>query len=93
MTDRRRDKWVKRVATAKDHRVGYEDDGQGVVGLLQHAGQTPQWQEFSCLDSLRDVEPMVNLVLDERSVGLNPFEPVPTEDDLNQESTTEEANP
>jgi hypothetical protein len=91
MTDRRRDKWVKRAATAKDHRVGYEDDGQGVVGLLQHAGQTPQWQEFSCLDSLRDVEPMVNLVLDERSVGLNPFEPVPTEDELNQEAEVKEA--
>lgn len=92
MTDRRRDRWVKRAATAKDHRVGYKDDGQGVVGLLQHAGQTPQWQEFSCLDSLRDVEPMVNLVLDERSVGLNPFEPVPTDDELNQEPEAEEAN-
>lgn len=90
MTDYRRDKWIKKVATAKDHRVGYQDDGQGTVGLLQHAGQTPQWQDFSCLDSLRDVEPMVNLVLDERAVGLNPFEPVPTDVELNEQEETEE---
>lgn len=91
MTDYRRDKWVKKAATAKDHRVGYQDDGQGVVGLLQHAGQTPQWQDFSCLDSLRDVEPMVNLVLDERAVGLNPFEPVPTDAELNEPEAEEAA--
>lgn len=90
MTDYRRDKWVKRAATARDHRIGYQADGQGVVALLQHAGQTPQWQDFSCLDSLRDVEPMVNLVLDERAVGLNPFEPVPTEAELNEEPESEE---
>jgi hypothetical protein len=90
MADYRRDKWVKRATTAKDHRIGYRDDSEGVVGLLQHAGQTPQWQDFSCLDSLRDVEPMVNLVLDERSVGLNPFEAVPTEDELNEQAEAEE---
>ncbi|RYD64471.1 MAG: hypothetical protein EOP84_32710 [Verrucomicrobiaceae bacterium] len=89
MTNHRRDKWINKANAAKDHRIGYKDDGRGIVGLLQHAGQTPQWQDFTCLDSLRDVEPMVNLVLDERAVGLNPFEAPPSEEELNEQEESE----
>jgi hypothetical protein len=32
--------------------------------LLQHAGQG-RWEEFTCLDSLRDVEPPVKLIVDD----------------------------
>lgn len=44
--------------------LGYKTRNDGkTFGLLQHAGSDP-WQDFTCLNSLRDVEPMVNLILD-----------------------------
>ena len=39
------------------------------VGLLEHAAAR-DWGMFTCLDSLRDVEGTVDLVLDQRSTGL-----------------------
>ncbi len=71
MLAKRRDEWLTRTRRARDHKLGYRDDGD-VVGLLQQArGQ--DWQLFTCLNSLRDVEPTVNLLLaDDR--GLNPFD-------------------
>ncbi len=55
-------------------RLGYMEkrDGQ-TLGLLIPTGPGP-WQDFTCLNSLRDVEPMVNLVLDNR--GLDDTETV-----------------
>jgi hypothetical protein len=44
--------------------LGYKTRNDGkTFGLLQQAGSEP-WQDFTCLNSLRDVEPMVNLILD-----------------------------
>jgi len=44
--------------------LGYQTRNDGkTFGLLQKPGSEP-WQEFTCLNSLRDVEPMVNLILD-----------------------------
>ncbi|WP_376796423.1 DISARM system helicase DrmA [Thermogemmatispora sp.] len=44
--------------------LGYIDQAsEQRVGLLKHAGQG-SWNLFSCLDSLRDVEPTVKLILD-----------------------------
>nr|BBH92343.1 helicase [Thermogemmatispora argillosa] len=46
-------------------RLGYSDQtSEQWIGLLKHAGRGP-WTIFSCLDSLRDVEPTVKLILDE----------------------------
>ena len=69
MLDRRRDEWLKRVHNQKDHRLGYQPEGGATVGLLEHASSN-DWEMFTCLDSLRDVEGTVNLVLDQRSTGL-----------------------
>ena len=69
MLDRRRDEWLKRVHNQKDHRLGYQPEGGATVGLLEHAS-AKDWEMFTCLDSLRDVEGTVDLVLDQRSTGL-----------------------
>jgi hypothetical protein len=48
--------------------LGYTDQASDQrVGLLKHAGQG-SWDLFSCLDSLRDVEPTVKLILDDREL-------------------------
>jgi hypothetical protein len=71
MLMQRRDHWLARVHNQTDHRLGYRDDAQGVVGLLKQPG--PQdWQLFTCLNSLRDVEGTVDLVLDQNPTGLRP---------------------
>ena len=45
-------------------RLGYQGRNDGItVGLLQPPGPGP-WEDFTCLMSLRDVEPTVNLILE-----------------------------
>ena len=65
----RRDNWLARVRNQTDHRLGYRDDTQGVVGLLQQPGPG-DWELFTCLNSLRDVEGTVDLILDQNPTGL-----------------------
>jgi hypothetical protein len=65
----RRDHWLARVHNQIDHRLGYRDDSGGIVGLLKQAG-VGDWQLFTCLNSLRDVEGKVDLVLDLKPQGL-----------------------
>ncbi len=49
-------------------KLGYAAAKDGVtIGLLEHAGRGA-WETFTCLDSLRDVEPPVALVLDDGSL-------------------------
>lgn len=69
MLDRRRDEWLKRVHNQKDHKLGYKSEGGATVELLEQAGKN-DWQMFTCLNSLRDVEGTVDLVLDQRTTGL-----------------------
>jgi hypothetical protein len=69
MLDRRRDEWLRRVHNQKDHKLGYKPEGGATVGLLGEAGDK-DWELFTCLNSLRDVEGTVDLVLDQRSTGL-----------------------
>lgn len=69
MLDRRRDEWLQRVHNQKDHKLGYKSEGGATVGLLEQAGDS-DWSMFTCLNSLRDVEGTVDLVLDQRSFGL-----------------------
>jgi hypothetical protein len=58
--------WLKRAQVAS---LGYESEKNGITqGLLSHP-QPGRWEPFTCLNSLRDVEPTVNLVLDEGSLG------------------------
>jgi hypothetical protein len=67
----RRDRWLARVRNQTDHRLGYRDDTDAVVGLLKQPGPV-EWDLFTCLNSLRDVEGTVDLVLDQNPTGLRP---------------------
>jgi len=69
MLERRRDEWLRRVHGQQDHRLGYKPEGAATVGLLEQAGEN-NWEMFTCLNSLRDVEGTVDLVLDQRPNGL-----------------------
>lgn len=69
MLDRRRDEWLRRVHNQQDHRLGYKPEGGSTVGLLEQA-RDQDWEMFTCLNSLRDVEGTVDLVLDQRPNGL-----------------------
>ena len=70
MLDRRRDEWLRRVHNQSDHRLCYQSEGGATVGLLENASDK-NWEMFTCLNSLRDVEGTVNLVLDQGAVGMN----------------------
>lgn len=65
----RRDHWLARVRNQTDHVLGYRDAPNAVVGLLKLPGLTG-WDLFTCLNSLRDVEGTVNLILDSNASGL-----------------------
>jgi hypothetical protein len=47
--------------------LAYRQQGGTTVGLLQHPG-VQGWDEFTCLNSLREVEPSVNLILDDHNL-------------------------
>lgn len=64
----RRDQWLNRVRRQTDHELGYRDAPK-TVGLLQQA-RPGEWETFTCLNSLRDVEGRIHLVLDRNGNGL-----------------------
>jgi hypothetical protein len=55
--------------TKKITNVCYRSEGGATVGLLEQATEK-DWEMFTCLNSLRDVEGTVDLVLDQHSTGL-----------------------
>lgn len=60
--------------------LGYQPQKDGLTqGLLEQAGQG-DWQPFTCLNSLRNVEPTIGLILDDRvpEDDLRPPQPMPT---------------
>ena len=66
---RKMDLWQKRAQrTAQGSQLGYETKRDGAtIGLLLKPSPDP-WDEFTCLNSLRDVEPTANLILDDFSL-------------------------
>lgn len=61
----RLDHWANRVTATIGAKLGYKGQEDGTtVGLLELPGND-DWNLFACLNSLRDVEPTVNLVLDD----------------------------
>ena len=61
----RLDHWVHRAHSLSGARLGYRRSKDGrTVGLLQAPGPA-RWEMFTCLNSLRNVEPPTNLVLDD----------------------------
>lgn len=71
MLQHRLDLWLAQAQRpAGGGKLGYRQKNDGVtVPLLASAGRGA-WEAFTCLNSLRDVEPSVALILDER--GLDP---------------------
>ena len=65
----RRDNWLAQVRRQEAHHLGYREDKDGVVGLLCKSGAA-DWELFTCLNSLRDVEGTVNLIYDSNPRGL-----------------------
>ena len=63
----RLDHWLREAAPKPGGaRLGYQAERDGLTRpLLQKAGMG-DWDTFTCLGSLRDVEPSVNLLLDDR---------------------------
>ena len=62
------DAWVAQATAAGPQRLGYSAERDDVtVGLLHHAGTGP-WETFTLLNSLREVEPTIGLVLDDAAL-------------------------
>jgi hypothetical protein len=66
---RKMDLWQKRAQRmAQGSRLGYETKRDGAtIGLMRKPSIDP-WDEFTCLNSLRDVEPTAHLVLDDHNL-------------------------
>jgi hypothetical protein len=71
------DAWLSEAARASGGRVlGYRDRKDGkTIGLLRPP-DLREWNLFTCLNSLRDVEPSVGLILDDRSMDTEPDRPL-----------------
>lgn len=80
----RLDRWLREAAPKPGGaKLGYQPERDGLTRpLLQKAG-LGEWDTFTCLGSLRDVEPSVNLLLDDRPLddgyGQNYSAPVATQ--------------
>jgi hypothetical protein len=64
------DKWQKRAQnSAQGTQLGYEMKRDGdTIGLLSKPS-IANWDHFTCLNSLRDVEPTANLIMDMNGIG------------------------
>ena len=59
--------WLRKASRLPN--LGYKTRNDGkTLGLLRDP-ERGRWEPFTCLNSLRDVEPTVNLILDERGLG------------------------
>ncbi|MGA9780153.1 MAG: hypothetical protein ACLPRE_01835 [Limisphaerales bacterium] len=69
MLNQRVDDWLAQAQRPTGGKIlGYERSKDGLTpGLLQRAGLGP-WEKFTCLTSLREVEPSVALILDDRGL-------------------------
>lgn len=66
---RKMDLWQKRAQRmSQGSHLGFETKKDGAtIGLLRKPSIEP-WDEFTCLNSLRDVEPTANLILDDHNL-------------------------
>jgi len=69
----RLDEWLAEAQRNAGGRVlGYDEQRDGItVGLLHRAGMEP-WDDFTCLNSLRDVEPNVGLIFHDGGLDADP---------------------
>ena len=72
MLERRLDVWLAEASADKGTSLGYKTNRDGSTrGLLKDAG-VGEWELFTALNSLREVEPMVNLILDDSGMRDEP---------------------
>jgi hypothetical protein len=64
--------WSRQAVVSPERQLAYQREPGNVVPLLSRAGAGP-WETFTCLNSLRDVEATVPLLL-KPADGLSPFE-------------------
>jgi hypothetical protein len=65
--NKRLDRWVREAAPKPGGaRLGYQAERDGLTRALLQKPGLGEWDDFTCLGSLRDVEPSVNLLLDDR---------------------------
>lgn len=86
MLNQRKAHWLRAAAEAQVVTLGYQEKRDGTtIGLLKPAG-SGAWGPFTCLNSLREVEPSIHLVLSDIN-GLTGIEPPPAavEDDGNDD--------
>jgi hypothetical protein len=69
----RLDQWLAEAQKTAGGRVlGFDEERDGVtVGLLRRPGLDP-WDDFTCLNSLRDVEPTVGLIFHDGGLDADP---------------------
>jgi hypothetical protein len=69
----RLDEWLGQAQKNVGGRIlGYDEERDGVtVGLLRRPGLDP-WDDFTCLNSLRDVEPTVGLIFHDGGLDEDP---------------------
>ena len=79
MLEQRLDEWLAQAQRPTGGQLlGYERSKDGLTpGLLLRAGLGP-WEKFTCLTSLREVEPSVGLILDDRGLDVNYATPAST---------------
>ncbi|MBV9788746.1 MAG: helicase, partial [Chloroflexi bacterium] len=87
---RRVDEWEHEAQRPAGGRtLGYRGRNDGLTVGLLHRPEEGSWRTFTCLNSLREVEPTVDLILDERGLSTDvepPFVAVPA-----SEASTEPA--
>jgi hypothetical protein len=78
----RLDQWLAQAGHHTGGRVlGYDEERDGVtVGLLNRPGLDP-WDDFTCLNSLRDVEPNVGLIFHDGGLDADPGFVAPVAED------------
>ncbi|MGI8961794.1 MAG: DISARM system helicase DrmA [Bryobacteraceae bacterium] len=70
------DKWQATAQSMTGGAIlGYRDARDGVTRGLLHKPGLDAWHDFTCLNSLRDVEPMVNLIFDDGKLDEGPAGP------------------
>ncbi len=60
----RLDQWLAKAQKPGPDRLGYRFQKDGLTLPLLYSPEEKGWEDFVCLNSLRDVEPGVGLILD-----------------------------
>jgi hypothetical protein len=82
----RLDQWLGEAQKNVGGRIlGYDDERDGVtMGLLRRPGLDP-WDDFTCLNSLRDVEPTVGLIFHDGGLDEDPTYLAPVSEDTDSD--------